>query len=195
MKITHINKKLASILMSGVILVTATGCQRIEESINEDINDLKSKLEEIIDLTKSNNEEPVEETTVPELTPKPTKEPKRNKKVEVNNYACVLNDTLLYNNPKDLNSDYYIEAYQKIYVKTIKGDYALIEDNNNKEGYIYTKDLELLPSTYVEVDISDQQVNLYSNGENILTSSVVTGKESTPTRIGYFDIDFKEYDT
>lgn len=170
MKINNVNKRLASILMSGVILVTSTGCQRVIISTSDITNE---------------NDVTVEETTMP-LEEK--------QKIEVYNYAYILNDTLLYDDLKDFNSEYYIEAYQKIFVKTILNDYALIE-YNNVEGYIYTKDLELLPSSYVEIDISDQLVNLYSNGENILTSSVVTGKENSPTRIGYFDIDFKEYDT
>lgn len=53
----------------------------------------------------------------------------------------------------------------------------------------------ILPDTFVEVDISDQTLYFYKDGELFLTSNVVTGKNSTPTRIGYFDIAYKVMDT
>ena len=56
-------------------------------------------------------------------------------------------------------------------------------------------DLEILPNLFVEVDISDQTVKMYKDNEVILTTLTVTGKTSSPTRIGYFPISYKTYDT
>ena len=64
-----------------------------------------------------------------------------------------------------------------------------------KYGYIESSKLEVLPELYVEVDLSDQTVDLYKDNDIILTTLCVTGKDSTPTRIGYFPIKYKTYDT
>lgn len=55
-------------------------------------------------------------------------------------------------------------------------------------GYVSSLDLEELLGTFVVVDISNQELKLYSDNEVILTSPVVTGKPSSPTDQGIFEI-------
>lgn len=59
---------------------------------------------------------------------------------------------------------------------------------NDYVGYINKNDVEKLTGTFVVVDISDQELRLYEDNQLILTSPIVTGKPSTPTNEGLFDI-------
>ena len=73
----------------------------------------------------------------------------------------------------EVDNFYYVEA---------DGHVGFVSKNNCSE----------LTDTCVVVDIGDQNLSLYKDGEEILTTSVTTGKDSTPTDIGLFDIDSKE---
>ncbi len=63
-----------------------------------------------------------------------------------------------------------------------------ITDYNGIIGYINKEQVEDLDDIFVVVDISDQTATLYKDGEEKLTSPVVTGKNSTPTSKGLFEI-------
>ena len=73
-------------------------------------------------------------------------------------------------------------------------DTYLIQTDDNI-GYINIKDTEELSGTYVVVDISNQELKLYEDNEVILTAPVVTGKPSTPTSVGDFNIFQIRYNT
>lgn len=178
MKIKNVNKKLASILMAGVILCTASGCGKKEEKFSDDIDN--KIVDDVIDNTDIiEEEEPVIEES---------------KVIELHNFAYVLYDTPVYDNETTMNEIDYIDMYQKVFVISTKDNLSLVR-YADKTGIIYSDNLELLPSLFVEVDISDQELNLYKDNESILCSSVVTGKTSTPTNEGYFDIDWMTTDT
>ena len=55
---------------------------------------------------------------------------------------------------------------------------------NGKFGYIMKNHCERLTDIYVVVDISDQEMKIYNRGQEIFSSYVVTGKDSTPTTLG-----------
>lgn len=55
-------------------------------------------------------------------------------------------------------------------------------------GYVKKDNLEELSGTFVVVDISSQEVKLYCDNEIVLTTPVVTGKPSTPSDQGIFEI-------
>ena len=86
-----------------------------------------------------------------------------------------------------------ISQYQsfKIY-KEIDGYYYV--ECDGQIGFISKADCIELTGTYVIVDISNQSLSLYQGTNLLLESSVVTGKDSSPTDIGYFDIDAKATD-
>lgn len=123
--------------------------------------------------------------------------------VNINKYAYLLDDMVVYNEhqKKDI-----IEKYQKIYVDYEREGHALIEymgeDDLRHTGYIslvagsganISRPYEILPSNYLEVDISDQQLYMYFNNKDVFSTPVITGKENgkkdaTPTDLGYFAI-------
>lgn len=59
---------------------------------------------------------------------------------------------------------------------------------NDYIGYIDKVSIVELTGTFVVVDISDQELKLYSNNEIVLRTPVVTGKPSTPSDQGLFEI-------
>lgn len=113
-----------------------------------------------------------------------------NIKTEINQYGFIIRPTTIYN--KNLNIISKVETFQKIYICGIEKDTAYVVTENGTYGYISTKCFEYLPKNkFVEVDISDQKTNLYENNEIIFSTSNVTGKDTTPTFEGYYDIDSK----
>ena len=72
------------------------------------------------------------------------------------------------------NQDYFYTQYQ------------------NQFGYVMKSHCERLTDTYVVVDISDQIMKIYHRGEEIFSSYVVTGKDTTPTYEGAFYIRSKD---
>lgn len=72
-------------------------------------------------------------------------------------------------------------------VYDILDDTCLVK-TNEYIGFTTLENLEELTGTFVVVDISSQEVKLYCNNEVILTTPVVTGKPSTPSDKGLFEI-------
>lgn len=88
----------------------------------------------------------------------------------------------------------FLNKYESVRVLGEYNDWYLILNNNNLLGFVdkrYTKEIE---DTFVIIDLSEQQLWLYDNNNLILTTLVVTGKDTTPTRIGLFKIKNKERD-
>ena len=74
------------------------------------------------------------------------------------------------------------EVYQEI-----DGIYSI--KTNDFYGYIRKDEVTMIPDkTLAVVDISDQLVKLYRNNEVVLKAPVVTGKPSTPTRLGEYNV-------
>jgi len=69
-----------------------------------------------------------------------------------------------------------------------EADDMYLVKTNEYIGYVNSTNLEELLGTFVVVDISSQEVKLYCDNEVVLTSSVVTGKPSTPSDQGIFEI-------
>lgn len=67
-------------------------------------------------------------------------------------------------------------------------DGTCLVKTNEYIGFTTLENLEELTGTFVVVDISSQEVKLYCNNEVILTTPVVTGKPSTPSDKGLFEI-------
>lgn len=88
-----------------------------------------------------------------------------------------------------------LETYEAVRVLEDYGDWYLVMTNEHELGFVnkqYTKELNNL---FVEVDKSKQILYIYFNNELILTTKVVTGKDSTPSDTGLFKIYSKETDT
>ena len=123
--------------------------------------------------------------------------PKERNIVKIHNFAYVTNDTPLYD--IDMNEIDYISKYQKVFVYNNEDNMLMVHYYNDngemKIGYIYQDSIEILPNLFVEVDISDQIVQMYKDSKLLLSTATVTGNPWTPTNEGYFAVTYKEFDT
>ena len=105
----------------------------------------------------------------------------------VSKIAYITKDTKVYdynNEDKELTSLPKLEA---IPVYGEKDGYYLTY-YNDKVGTVKTSDAEELNGTFVIVDISDQTAYLYEDNELVISTPVVTGKNSTPTTKGLHEV-------
>lgn len=77
----------------------------------------------------------------------------------------------------------------EVYGKT--DDYYLVNCKGNT-GYISREHVCSLGDNYVIIDISSQILQVYINDELVIETSIVTGKDSSPTYCGLFDVRTKE---
>ena len=196
--------RIISSLLAGTILMTTGGCSLRDKNDDNGTNNIPNTIEdydndnEVIDDV-INDDKIIEENVLPIGDTNIEDDMNINKEdntissqgndyeiVEVNNFAYVLYDTPLY----DINmiETDYIDKYQKVSVINNNGNMTEVcyyrGVNDFVYGYIYNDSYEMLPSLFVEVDISDQIVNMYVDSSLVVSSDTVTGKTSTPTRIG-----------
>lgn len=82
---------------------------------------------------------------------------------------------------KPLNKYECFEVYEET------DDYFLVK-TSDYVGYITKEGLKELNGTFVVIDISDQNLKLYQENGVILDVPVITGKPSTPTPTGAYEI-------
>lgn len=101
------------------------------------------------------------------------------------------NSSILY---KDSKSNESIGDIPELEAAAIYGESngLYLASVDNKVGYIKLEDTGDLKDTFVIVDISDQQAYLYEDNELIVSTPVVTGKNSSPTTKGLHEIWLKE---
>lgn len=106
-------------------------------------------------------------------------------------------DLALFDENNNVNC--MIEKYEKLYLTEISKDKVACVTTDGNYGYTNINLLETLPETYAEVDISDQKVYCYYQGELILTADCVTGiptyGTTKGTNKGYTEINGKLYDS
>lgn len=130
------------------------------------------------------------------LVDSPTPTPTPDMWFDINAYHYLTKNAYLFGDTSFNNPGTLIDAYQKVYVIKSSADWSYVMTDNGEYGYMEPYLLYKLPEDlFVEVDISDQTTKLYSENQEIFTTYNVTGKDSTPTDIGYFDIDEKVRDT
>lgn len=142
---------------------------------------------------KVNNESNITEDVIESVTPTIEVMTTPDIFYQNNDFATVLKDTNLYDEYGNIIE--VVEKCQKVLRISSNSNLSFVQTESLQNGYIYNDDLEILPDLFVEVDISDQTVKMYKDNEVILTTLTVTGKTSTPTRVGYFPITYKTYDT
>ena len=108
--------------------------------------------------------------------------------IKMNGY--IKEETELYNEKEFVLVPQY--EYCEI-IQSFEDDYLV--KTGNYVGYINKNFIELINENVVVVDISDQKVKYYENNEVVFESDVVTGKPSTPTHTGYFEIKGKRHNT
>lgn len=87
-----------------------------------------------------------------------------------------------------------ISEFQKVFIDSFNGSTALVNDENGEMFIVPIDSVDILPSTFIETDLSDKITRLYFNGELINEYIVSIGAGDTPTDIGYFEIFDKNYD-
>lgn len=216
-------KKLASIILASALILNLTSCKidktekKIEDSKDDKqyedmINEAKTILEEakkesqeIIDnatleasstiakanedassiIEKANEEVRLLEEQAPSI-------------IELKSFAFINNDCSVYLNDDLKNETATLRKYSKVYrLFTFDNNIDLVEysiSGVSYVGFIENKNLTDLPDLFAEVDLTKQKVYLYENEELIYSSDIVSGKDSTPTNEGYFDIDAKNKD-
>lgn len=146
----------------------------------------KKEIEDELGIKIDNNE------NVKEI--KENKNYIRNITFDTNKYGYIKNDTSI--NSISLEEIGSISKYQLVNIDWETNEFYHGKMDDNSYGFFDKDDIEILPSKFVEVDIDSQTVNLYSDENIILTTDVTTGRENKyDTRLGYFYVYYKQYDT
>lgn len=175
-------------------LVSTLGATSIGCSSNSFDND---EVESVLETTEEKIEESI--TVIPDITLE-TEEKLPDSKEEVMNIIdngfiesiyYVKNDTTLtipsFLTESKVEEQVTLPKLECLEVYDILDDTCLVK-TNEYVGFTTLENLEELTGTFVVVDISSQEVKLYCNNEVILTTPVVTGKPSTPSDKGLFEI-------
>lgn len=175
-------------------LVSTLGATSIGCSSNSFDND---EVESVLETTEEKIEESI--TVIPDTTLE-TEEKLPDSKEEVMNIIdngfiesiyYVKNDTTLtipsFLTESKVEEQVTLPKLECLEVYDIVDGTCLVK-TNEYIGFTTLENLEELTGTFVVVDISSQEVKLYCNNEVILTTPVVTGKPSTPSDKGLFEI-------
>lgn len=175
-------------------LVSTLGATSIGCSSNSFDND---EVESVLEITEEKIEESI--AVIPDTTLE-IEEKLPDSKEEVMNIIdngfiesiyYVKNDTTLtipsFLTESKVEEQVTLPKLECLEVYDILDDTCLVK-TNEYVGFTTLENLEELTGTFVVVDISSQEVKLYCNNEVILTTPVVTGKPSTPSDKGLFEI-------
>lgn len=175
-------------------LVSTLGATSIGCSSNSFDND---EVESVLETIEEKIEESI--TVIPDTTLE-IEEKLPDSKEEVMNIIdngfiesinYVKNDTTLtipsFLTESKVEEQVTLPKLECLEVYDILDDTCLVK-TNEYIGFTTLENLEELTGTFVVVDISSQEVKLYCNNEVILTTPVVTGKLSTPSDKGLFEI-------
>ena len=112
---------------------------------------------------------------------------------ETNRYAYTKNDTNIYLDYNLSNVAYTLPQNSLVYVL----------ESRDGVSYVYTlysnvfmksSDLELLDYKFIDIDLTDQRIDCYLNNELAGTWGTRSGKDSTPSHTGVYDIDYMAKD-
>lgn len=113
-------------------------------------------------------------------------------KVEKVVYSTSSSLNIRCGNSKDYPKIGSLKKYESALVlKEIDGWYLVIT-NDNVVGFVDKSFTQELTDVFVVIDLSDQRLWLYEDNELLLSTSVVTGTNDTPTRKGLFKIYSKQ---
>lgn len=187
--LTLFKNKLLLLSLVSTLGATSIGC-----SSNSFDND---EVESVLETTEEKIEESI--TVIPDTTLE-IEEKLPDSKEEVMNIIdngfiesiyYVKNDTTLtipsFLTESKVEEQVTLPKLECLEVYDILDDTCLVK-TNEYIGFTTLENLEELTGTFVVVDISSQEVKLYCNNEVILTTPVVTGKPSTPSDKGLFEI-------
>ena len=172
----------------------------IEETIKQ--NETTNSYEETVELTTNSvTEEDIIPTTIEETIPEetiPEETEYQYSDVEISSFATV--DLPLYDEYGNIVC--MVEKYEKVIITDLTNYFNRLVKcklSDDTVGYIDFTMLELLPETYAEVDISEQKVYCYYQGDLVLVADCVTGiptyGTTKGTNKGYTEINGKLYNS
>ena len=173
------NKKLLSILLGLEMTISFAGCEGLKDYHTSQNSTTYSSASQY-----TTYKAPVSETTTEE---------KEEPFIEDEGYVCALANLNLRKAP-NLSSEVLevIPKFSKLRKEKANGTFDYISYDGTY-GYVSHKYIEKLTNPYVEVDISDQTLWLYEDGDVKLEADVVTGKKAKyDTRLGCHKIYSKE---
>ena len=107
-------------------------------------------------------------------------------------------EKVIYNTSNELNlregegTDSEIKdeltKYETARVLKETDDWYLVMTNDYEFGYLYKDYTKEMNGKFIVVDKSEQRMTLYNNNEVMVQTPVTTGKDSTPSDTGYFEI-------
>lgn len=178
MKLKIRNPRLVAFLLANSILLTTVGCENRK---------YRERAETVSKLAEWEDENTKQKEAVKLKTQK------------VDRNICLKKGKVALKEKPERDSKVIkkITVFQKAKeLKRMENGWSLVKYDGIK-GYIKTKkvrkEFKNIGKTYIEIDISDQKMKYYKNNKKVLSTDVVTGKDSTPTVTGIFDIYQKAY--
>lgn len=111
-------------------------------------------------------------------------------KYEFSDIVFMISRTPLYNiDTLEVIKEIPKNEIAEVYAQT--DEYYLVKVGETI-GYISKEHSQSLGDTYVIIDISSQNLKVYVDDKMIIDTPIVTGKDSTPTYCGVFDVYKKE---
>lgn len=110
---------------------------------------------------------------------------------EINGYGYIRSGMPVYSNINLTDVAYNIPEDQLIYVQYINEKYASIIDNDSNMMYVRTSELD---KDFIVIDLNTQRMDCYLDYQLSASWGTRSGKDSTPTHTGSFDIDWKATD-
>ena len=99
----------------------------------------------------------------------------------------VIDTYVYFSSDTKINDELKISKWQKAYGMFSTGDKTLIK-YDNEYYYVPTNNVEVIGDTFIDVDLSDQYVQMYKNDEVKISGDCVTGNTITPTNEGLFKV-------
>ena len=177
------------------------GCNKlgsyIRENYIEDTYSTTSLNDSTVNTQIETILETIAESTKPSIIEETIAEPTEQEFEATFVPVFATTDLALFDENNNVNC--MIEKYEKLYLTEISKDKVACVTTDGNYGYTNINLLETLPETYAEVDISDQKVYCYYQGELVLTADCVTGiptyGTTKGTNKGYTEINGKLYDS
>ena len=110
-------------------------------------------------------------------------------------YAYVNQDEPLYADKELTQQMSIINSFSSVCVYYNDGRVANIKNHDTGEyGFIDLSKLHILENSFIEVDLGEQRIFCYQDGFMVQSWGTRSGKDSTPSHEGVFDIDWKAED-
>lgn len=111
---------------------------------------------------------------------------------QINGYGFIRSNKTIYSNINLTDVAYNVENDQVVQVLYVNEKYAaILDENSNDVTYVRPSDLD---TDFIIIDLDTQRIDCYLDYQIAGSWGTRSGKDSTPTHTGAFDIDWKQKD-